>query len=345
MSIFQEIREEVERELPDKVILLTDTNVAEVEEALIAALAKEYAAPLVVTPAGEEHKGVEELLHIVEALEDAGATRKSLLMCIGGGMVTDIGGFAAAIFKRGIRHLNVATTILGAVDASVGGKTGIDFSGLKNQLGAFHLPVAVLVDAESFSSLPDSEILSGWGEVIKTALITDEGESRRLLGVNPLEADTAELARVCTFCRDAKMRVTQEDPTEKGLRKILNFGHTAGHAIESLMLEKGNPLPHGSAVAHGILVAMILSNIKKGLASQWVTDYAQWLRKYYPSANFTCRDYPRLLEIAHHDKKNVAGGDLSFVLLTAPGCPEYDCGVRDDEFSEALDIYQELMGR
>lgn len=345
MSIFQEIQDVVDREVPDKVVLLTDSNVEQVESGLIADISKRYDSSLIVTPAGEEHKGMPELLRIAEALEDAGATRKSMLICIGGGMVTDIGGFVAAIFKRGIRHLNVATTILGAVDASVGGKTGVDFCGLKNQLGAFHLPVAVLTDPESFSSLPDSEILSGWGEVIKTALITDENEAKYLLSQNPLEADVDLLARVCDFCRVAKMRITNEDPTERGLRKILNFGHTAGHAIESLMLEKGNPMPHGCAVAHGILVSLILSNIKLNLDSKLVNDYAMWLRKYYPVAKFTCRDYPRLLEIAHHDKKNVAGGNLAFVLLEAPGRAVWDCEVTDAEFEEALDIYQELVGR
>lgn len=345
MNVLAEISEVVERESPDKVILLTDSNVEEIEGDLITRLSERFSSPVIVTPAGEENKNIESLLHIVEALEDAGATRKSLLICIGGGMTTDIGGFAAAVFKRGIRHLNVATTVLGAVDAAIGGKTGIDFQGLKNELGAFHLPVSTLADAESFSSLPEIEILSGWGEVIKTALISDSSESVRLLSMNPLEVEAEAMDDICRFCRNTKVRITEEDPTEKGLRKILNFGHTAGHAIESLLLEKGEGMPHGCAVAHGILIALILSNMKTGLNSKMVSEYSHWLRRYYPVAKFTCRDYPRILEIAHHDKKNASGDFLSFVLLKAPGEPEYDSPVTDEELKTALDLYQELMGR
>ncbi|MDE5842882.1 MAG: 3-dehydroquinate synthase, partial [Muribaculaceae bacterium] len=257
----------------------------------------------------------------------------------------DMGGLAAAVFKRGIRHINVATTLLGAVDAAVGGKTGIDFHGLKNEIGAFHLPVEVMAEVESFRSLPDVEILSGFGEVVKTAFIADEEMTSRVLALDPLEADAEVLEEVCRFCRDEKMRVVNEDPTEKGLRKILNFGHTAGHAIESLLLEKGTPVPHGVAVAHGILVALILSDTAEGIDRKWISDYAAWLRRYYPEAKFTCADYDRILALAAHDKKNTAEGVFSFTLLRAPGRPVYDCAVTPDQLKAALDIYQELMGR
>ena len=336
---------------PDCVAVLTDSNVAGIESSLIGAIRKEIDAigirdaGLVVTPAGEENKNLASLEQILSAMTGAGMTRRSMLVCIGGGMVTDMGGFAAAIFKRGIRHINVATTLLGAVDAAVGGKTAIDFCGLKNEIGAFHLPVATLADPSAFSSLPPMELLSGFGEVIKTAFISDEGMTHHILSLDPLQADAMQLGRLCVFCRDEKMRVVEADPTEQGIRKILNFGHTAGHAIESLLLEKGTPVAHGVAVAHGILVALILSDLREGLDRRWLTSYSFWLRNNYPSANFTCGDYDRLLQLASHDKKNTVPGCFSFTLLRAPGDPVYDIPVTPDQLKTALDIYQELLGR
>lgn len=346
MALSEKITELVNRETPDRVFLLTDSNVLKIESALIEKLLKAFGAKLIVTPAGEEHKDMAALSAILASLTHEGATRRSLLICIGGGMVTDIGGFAASVFKRGIRHINISTTLLGAADASIGGKTGIDFEGLKNEIGAFHMPLAVIADTDSFKSLPAAEILSGFGEVIKTAMIGDADMTERVLSVSPLDADTATLDALCAFCRIEKERIVKEDPRERGLRKILNFGHTAGHAIESLMLEKGVAMPHGSAIAHGILVALILSCYHRNMANEYATRYAMWLRDNYPQASFTCKDYPRLLELAAHDKKNDGDGkNFKFVLLDRPGEPVYDCDVGAPDLERALDLYQELMGR
>lgn len=349
-TVLAEIMEVVATCSPDCVAVLTDSNVMLIERDLIASLEAALMrqgirfAGVAVTPAGEENKTLAALEAILGHLSDLGLTRRSMLICIGGGMTTDIGGFAAAIFKRGIRHLNVATTLLGAVDAAVGGKTAIDFRGLKNEIGAFHQPVATLADTDSFASLPPMEMLSGWGEVIKTAFIADEGMTRRLLD-SGIGEDRAIVDEACRFCRREKMRVVEADPTEQGLRKILNFGHTAGHAIESLLLEKGMPMAHGVAVAHGILVALILSMDLQGLDKKWVTRYARWLREHYPAARFTCADYDRLLALAAHDKKNSEAGIFSFTLLRRPGEPVYGCAVTPAQLTAALDLYQELCGR
>lgn len=350
-NLIPEIGALLEAEHPDCALIMTDSNVALIARDLISALQDKIASlgirsgELIITPAGEEHKDFASLEAILARMTDSAMTRRSLLICIGGGMATDMGGFAAAIFKRGIRHINVATTLLGAVDAAVGGKTAIDFHGLKNEVGAFHLPIATLAAPSTFASLPDSELLSGFGEVIKTAFIADEKMTRRLLGVNPLEADSDLLDEVCRFCRDEKMRVVDADPTEKGLRKILNFGHTAGHAVESLLLEKGRPVAHGIAIAHGILISLLISMMQEGLQKSWVSDYARWLRSYYPEAHFTCKDYDRILQLASHDKKNTIPGIFSFTLLRRPGDPVYDCPVTPDTLKSALDLYQELLGR
>lgn len=343
--VINEIKTGIEEVAPDKVFILSDSNVALIEQSLIEELTRRFNARVIVTPAGEENKSFPALEKILATLSAEGATRKSLLICIGGGMTTDIGGFAAAIFKRGIAHINVATTLLAAVDAAVGGKTGIDFASLKNEIGAFHLPRLSLFDAESFSSLPDVELLSGFGEVIKTTLISSPEMTRKIYSINPLDADLELLNEICAFCRDEKMRIVEEDPKEKGLRKVLNMGHTAGHAIEALSYEKNHPLAHGVAIAHGNLVALILSNIIKDLPANEVTDYARWLRKYYPDSGITCKDYNKLWKIAEHDKKNRGDGLLMFTLVHPLGAPLYDIPVTRPQFEEALDIYQELLGR
>lgn len=343
-SLINEITATAATVAPDRVFILSDSNVGRLEAPLIEALKERLDAVAFTTPAGEENKNLASLERILSFLSESKATRKSLLICIGGGMTTDIGGFAAAIFKRGMPHINVATTLLAAVDAAVGGKTGIDFNGLKNEIGAFKLPLATLADHESFATLTLAEILSGYGEVIKTALITSAEMTERILADSPLEADDETLDCVCRFCRDAKMSVIEQDPTEKGLRKILNFGHTAGHAIESLLLEKGTPLPHGSAIAHGNLVALILSMMLEGLDKSWVSRYTRWLR-VYPAARFTCADYDRIWQLATHDKKNSSPDALAYTLISAPGRPIYDRPVDRRQLFEALDLYQELCGR
>ncbi|MDE6009875.1 MAG: 3-dehydroquinate synthase [Muribaculaceae bacterium] len=328
---------------PDRIFVITDSNVARIADALIAGIGAEET---MVIPAGEEHKTLGEVERVTSVLGERGATRRSLLICIGGGMVTDLGGFAAAIFKRGIRHINVATTLLGAVDASVGGKTGVDFRGLKNELGAFHMPLGVLACVDLFGSLPPVELLSGFGEVVKTALLSDAGMTGRVLASDPAEVSGEFLDEVCRFCRDVKERIVSADPTEKGLRKVLNLGHTAGHAFESLMIGRGTPVAHGVAVAHGLLVTLILSNILRGLPATEVSRYAGWLRRNYPALPFTCTDYDAIWEIARHDKKN--SGDeatLSFVLLEKLGCPSIDVPVDRRAFEAALDLYQEFQGR
>lgn len=342
-TLLASIQEKISDISPDRVFLLTDSNVAEIERTLISEL---MPREIIVVPAGEESKSLEEVSRIASRLSAGGATRNSLLVCAGGGMVTDLGGFVAAIFKRGIKHINVSTTLLGAVDASVGGKTGIDFSGLKNELGAFHMPVEVFADVDSFKTLPTEEVLSGFGEVIKTAYLDDAEMAHRLIATDPFALSGAQMEEVCHYCRNVKLRIVEEDPTEKGLRKVLNLGHTAGHAFESLMREKGKPVPHGVAVAHGLLVTLLLSMECCGLRQEEVSRYAGWLRRYYPILSFTCADYDRFWQLARHDKKNSGVSEnLNFVLLASVGDPIIDQPIDKRNLENALDLYQELQGR
>ena len=333
----------VEKLNPATVTIVTDRNVEEKVMTLFANSEVTASANTVVLEPGEDHKSLESVVKIWAALEEAGATRKSIIVNIGGGLVTDIGGFAAATYKRGIRFVNVPTTLLGAVDAATGGKTGINFNGLKNEIGAFHLPSEVIISALPLRSLPHREILSGYAEMLKTGLIADADLYGRLLDTNTMLSDYGMLEEAMKRCVEIKEEVVRQDPTEKGLRKILNFGHTAGHAFESLSFRRGNPLAHGEAVAHGMLVELILSHMLKGFDSKEVSRYASAiLKKEYPKVRVMCADISELLDLMSHDKKNAVAGSPNFTLLTAPGCPEIDCLPSTQEIETALGIYIDM---
>ncbi len=327
------------------LFLLTDSNVAtHVLPKILNVLTDKEEARIIEIPAGEDNKNLDTLTRVWSNLSEGGATRNSLLINLGGGVVTDLGGFAAASFKRGIRFVNIPTTILGAVDAAVGGKTGIDFNGLKNEIGAFANAECVIISSEPLATLPRGEILSGLGEIVKTAMISS-GELYQKVLDDRILSDMNLLQDAMAECVRFKARVTEEDPHESGLRKILNFGHTAGHAFESLMLTRHTPVTHGCAVANGILVALILSHMHLSLPSDQIYLYKdRILQHYFPPIPFTCKDYDKLAEIISHDKKNSASSDWKFVLLSAIGTPHRDISVSKEDLFTALDIYKDLTG-
>lgn len=336
-KIISLISEALTDRAPDKVFILTDANVLNVAKHRIESLTKHFDARLITIPAGEEAKNLDTLSKIWETLCKGGASRRSVLICYGGGMVTDIGGFAAACFKRGIAHINISTTMLGAVDAGIGGKTGIDFLGFKNEIGAFHLPILCTADTATFATLSQEDILSGWGEMIKTALIDDEAMTQRMLAEIPTATLPEEMDRFVDFCRSVKESVVERDPKELGLRKVLNLGHTAGHAFESLLLEKGTPLPHGVCIAYGLLTTLVLSRMIRGLNPTIVSQYRSWLRDNFPTLPFGCKDFDLLWDMMMHDKKNAGGPNPLFVLLDSPGNPIWDIPVDKNTIFEALE--------
>lgn len=343
-QIAEQLDKAVERLSPATVTVVTDENVDRMVMPAFAGSKTLARANKIVIPPGEDHKNIDSVIKIWNALEEAQATRKSLIVNIGGGLVTDIGGFAAATFKRGIRFINVPTTLLGAVDAATGGKTGMNFNGLKNEIGAFHLPSEVIISAAPLSSVSRRELISGYAEMIKTGLIADAALYRSLLDVDKVLADQHLLEKAMKRCVEIKEQVVSQDPTEKGLRKILNFGHTAGHAFESLAIERHIPLAHGEAVAHGMLVELILSHMLKGLDSSEVYRYAnEILKPVYPKSNIKCEDIPLLIRLMAHDKKNATTGKPNFTLLLEPGVPEIDCLPELKEIEAALDIYRDLI--
>ena len=292
--------------------------------------------------ATDQHKTLDTVSHVWSELQKMGATRHSLMINLGGGMVTDLGGFAASTFKRGIHYINIPTTLLSMVDASVGGKTGINFGGLKNEIGVFNNADCVILDTEFLKTLDRENILSGYAEMLKHGLIDSEEHWAEILGnLEDLEClDNLErLATLVAKSVAVKQRIVTEDPTEKGLRKALNLGHTAGHAFESLALER-TPILHGYAVAYGLVVELYLSCVKTGFPTDKMRQTVQFIKEHYSKMNITCDDYPHLLELMHHDKKN-EGSAINFTLLADIGDLRINQTATEEEIKEALDFYRE----
>lgn len=325
---------------PTGIFMLADSNTRHIAEEI-----NTFDGKIITIPAGDDNKNLETLASVWKELSTGGATRRSLLINVGGGMVTDLGGFAAATFKRGIRFINVATSLLGAVDAAVGGKTGINFSHFKNEIGAFAPADAVIISTRFFKTLPTSELRSGFAEMLKHGLISSETTYRRLLAFDPCGSDLEGLLPLLEENVNVKRKIVEIDPRETGIRKALNLGHTAGHALESFAMERNRPIPHGFAVAHGLLIEMILSNILLGFPSAELHTMAMILRDVYsPAPAITCNDYDALLELMSHDKKNTSRNNINFTLLRAPGEPVIDSTADGDTIRTALDIYRDLLG-
>ena len=288
----------------------------------------------IVIPSGEQNKNIETVQFIWSKLVENHADRKSLLINVGGGMVTDIGGFAASCYQRGIDFINIPTTLLGMIDAAVGGKTGIDFQGLKNQIGVFSQPLAVVVLFEFLGTLPKRELLSGLAEIIKYGFIVDKFfleaklESYPSYPYYPLYPDYIKKAI------EVKDEITRNDTTEQGRRKILNFGHTIGHAIETYLIENHEEIRHGEAVALGMLPALYLSDKYYGLDHNLILYYKDLYAKNFNRFNLNDVPVNKLIEIMRHDKKN-EGGDIRFVLIKDIGKPVYDVVVKPEDIVDS----------
>ena len=301
-------------------------------------------ACFITIPDGDENKSLNSVQHIWDELSDAGATRRTLIVNLGGGMVTDLGGFAAATFKRGLRFVNVPTTLLGAVDAAVGGKTGFNYNGLKNEIGAFAPASDVIISTRFFDTLPLEEMKSGFAEVLKHAMLSDRGEWLRLLDHDfaaPVNHD--DLLERLRRSVQVKVDIVARDPEERGERMALNLGHTAGHAFESLAIERGNPVPHGYAVAWGLVVETVISHIKIQFPSEDVQRLGRFVRDNYQGFPFTCDDYDALLEIMRRDKKS-RNGEITCTLLNAIGDYRIAQTVTPDDMTAAMDILRDLLG-
>ena len=298
-------------------------------------------AQLITIPATDTHKTLESLSHVWSELQRMGATRHSLMVNLGGGMVTDLGGFAASTFKRGIPYINIPTTLLSMVDASVGGKTGINFGGLKNEIGVFNNARSVILDTTFLRTMDHENICSGYAEMLKHGLINNEKMWAELLNYS-LELSVENLEALGTMVAESvavKQRIVTEDPTEQGIRKALNLGHTAGHAFESLALER-KPVLHGYAVAWGMIVELYLCCVKTNFPQDQMRQTVAFIKENYGRMEITCDDYPHLIELMHHDKKN-QGNSINFTLLGGIGDIRINQTATEEEIKDALDFYRE----
>ena len=294
-------------------------------------------AQLITIPATDTHKTLESLSHVWSELQRMGATRHSLMVNLGGGMVTDLGGFAASTFKRGIPYINIPTTLLSMVDASVGGKTGINFGGLKNEIGVFNNARSVILDTTFLRTMDHENICSGYAEMLKHGLINNEKMWAELITLN-VEQLTLNAQMIADNVA-VKQRIVTEDPTEQGIRKALNLGHTAGHAFESLALER-QPVLHGYAVAWGMIVELYLCCVKTNFPQDKMRQTVAFIKENYGRMAITCDDYPHLIELMHHDKKN-QGNSINFTLLGGIGDIRINQTATEEEIKDALDFYRE----
>lgn len=328
----------------DKLFVLTDEHTRELCLPRIAHLPFMEGAIQLCIGAEDVHKNIETLAYVWQQLSEQGATRHSLLINLGGGMVTDLGGFAAATFKRGIAYINIPTTLLSMVDAAVGGKTGINFNGLKNEIGAFAPASSVLIDCNFLKSLDHFNILSGYAEMLKHGLISNVEHWSELLTFDLEHIDYTRLQQLVGKSVMVKEEVVKQDPLEKGLRKALNLGHTVGHAFESFALQKERPVLHGYAVAWGLVCELYFSHLKTGFPSEKMRQTIQFIKENYGRLPFTCKDYDGLYEFMKHDKKNAAAGVINFTLLSEVGAICLDQTASQEEVSGMLDFYSETMG-
>ena len=327
----------------DKLFILTDEHTHRLCRPHLDGIPALEEAEEIIIGAEDVHKNMETLAAVWQALSEKGASRHSLLINLGGGMVTDLGGFAASTFKRGIAYINVPTTLLAMVDASVGGKTGINFNGLKNEIGVFAPAACVLLETEFLRSLDAHNFFSGYAEMLKHGLISTPEHLAELLAFDTEKIDYALLKSMVGRSVQVKERIVEEDPLEHGIRKALNLGHTVGHAFESLALAERRPVLHGYAVAWGLVCELYLPYIKTGFPKDKMRQTIQFVKENYGSFTFNCKQYDQLYELMKHDKKNTAGV-INFTLLKEVGDICLNQTADKETIFEMFDFYRECMG-
>jgi 3-dehydroquinate synthase len=324
----------------DRIFVLTDETTQQLCWPKIKNFkALKNSTPIIIK-ATDTHKNLDTLSQVWQALSNGGATRHSLMINLGGGMVTDLGGFAASTFKRGIDFINIPTTLLAMVDASVGGKTGINFGGLKNEIGVFSDSRFVIINTQFLDTLDHDNICSGYAEMLKHGLISDERTWAELMTFDLDTPDLSQLQRMVAESIKVKERIVEADPHEHGIRKALNLGHTMGHAFESFAMRRGTPILHGYAVAYGLVSELYMSARKTAFPTDRMHQTVRFIRENYGTINITCDDYPTLIELMHHDKKNTSG-IINFTLLGNVGDIRINQTANEEEIKEALDFFRE----
>ena len=323
-----------------KIFVFVDRNTGESCLPVFQDLLGDYTEfDLIETDPGEENKNIDFCIGIWKTLLDFEADRKCLMINLGGGVITDMGGFVASTYKRGIDFINIPTTLLSQVDASVGGKTGIDIDNVKNMVGTFSLPQAVFIETIFLKTLPSRELLSGFAEMIKHGLIADLAYFKQLKETNYNEVSAEAIYRSV----EIKNEVVTEDPLEKGLRKILNYGHTIGHAVETYsLIHDKKPLNHGEAIAIGMVCEAFLSVKNNTLTEEELAEITQYLLSLYPKYEVKQKSHKDLLQFMQSDKKN-EDGQIMFSLLNKIGSCAFNCKVTTQDILDSLDYFNKQI--
>lgn len=326
--------------MPSKVFILTDLNTkVHCLPYFIRKFNFAKTAIILTIPNGEAHKTINTCLSVWEELSSKGADRKSLLINLGGGVVTDLGGFVASTFRRGIEFINIPTSLLAMVDASVGGKNGVDLDGLKNQIGVIRNPICVLIDSEFLKTLPTKEVTSGYAEMLKHGIIHSEEYWAKLK-----QFDVSNISETEVLIWESvliKNKVVTEDPNELGVRKTLNYGHTLGHAIESYCLEeKDKPtLLHGEAIAVGMILATYISSEMFAFPKLKLENITEIILSKFQKINFENKDIEAIIKLLIYDKKN-SNGKVLFVLLSDFGKHKINCEVPNSLIHKSFSFYR-----
>ena len=342
----------------EQIVVVYDRNLESYSEAVLqhSGLGQTWKRSYSIA-VSETAKSLAAVQQIWDFFFAQGLTRRALVIAIGGGVLTDMVGFAAATYKRGIDYVNIPTTLLAMIDASSGGKTGINYHGLKNSIGAFAQPVETLIWPGWLKTLPAKEFLSGFGELIKTGLISNDGMSAakplndaaslndgslwdKLLQYDLDRMDIEELTPLIAQAVAVKERIVAADPKEEGLRKVLNFGHTFGHALEEVTgdgLQVTGAIPHGYAVVYGLIAELYLSVVKLGCPKEPLQQLTQIMLHYYGKPQCKCSEREQLIRLMQQDKKNERAAEINCTLIRSVGDPVINQVITPDEANEALD--------
>ena len=339
-NAYSALNEVLQKNKYSKLFILVDENTNEYcLPEFLPFLATETAIEIIEIESGEEHKNIQTCTEVWSILTDLGADRKSILINLGGGVITDLGGFVASTFKRGIDFINIPTTLLGMVDASVGGKNGVDLGALKNQVGTITNPQLVVVDTRFLNTLPQNQMRSGLAEMLKHGLIADANYWNEFSDL--AQKDSTQLDQLIHHAIVLKNEIVQQDPTELGIRKALNFGHTLGHAIESYFLENESKvtLLHGEAIAVGMILESYLSLQKKLISEDNYYHIKSTIKSIFGTVEILENDLTPICDLLIHDKKNEYG-KVQFVLLDGIGSIKYNQEVAIELIMSAFQEYK-----
>lgn len=339
-SDFEALNIYIETAKPSQLLILCDENTHEhCLPVLLANLETEIPFEILEIESGEEMKTIETVVQLWQILCEFETDRKALLINLGGGVITDMGGFTASVFKRGIPFIHIPTSLLAMCDASIGGKTGVDLENLKNTVGTFAEAEQIFLYPPFLNSLPYIELRSGFAEMLKHGLVRDSEHWNTLISIEQLSAEN--IFPFIERSMQIKQEVVTDDFKEQNIRKILNFGHTVGHAVESLFLKYHQPIPHGEAVVLGMLCEAKLSVIIGLLNEKQFKEIETHLLRFYPVLDISKFSDEDLIRMMKNDKKN-AKNEINFSLLKSIGFCEYDVKCSEEDLCSALNYYRKL---